>query len=119
MRHVLRAAVVANALAGNPAVADQETVAGAYVFGHEVRSFQPCGSSAVYWARPLSPEIGQRLRARHGELSDEPYARIYVVLTGRPSDEQPVGFAASYDGYFDITGIVEAARPIPGGCALD
>lgn len=119
MRHMLRAAVVVHGMAGYAAAAGEETVAGAYAFGHEVRSFQPCGSSAVYWARPLSPEIGQRLRARHGELSEEPYARVYVVLTGRPSDQPPTGFAASYDGYFDITGIVETARRIPGACALD
>ena len=98
--------------------ADGARVAGAYVFGHEVRSFQPCGSWKIYWAKPVTPEISALLRKYHTELAARSYGRIYVVVSGRPSDENTVGFANSYDGYFEISDVLQAARQIPPDCAI-
>lgn len=93
-------------------------VAGAYIFGHEVRSFQPCGSSMVYWAKPISPEISAALRKHHRELAASPYGQIYVVVSGRPSDEGTAGFAQSYDGYFEVSEVLQAAGQIPPDCTI-
>ena len=98
--------------------ADGAPVAGAYVFGHEVRSLQPCGSSTVYWAKPLDTEVSDRLRSHHAELTAEPNGRIYVVVTGWPTSEKTTGFAESYDAYFEISRVLEAAGGIPPDCEL-
>ncbi len=98
--------------------ADRARVAGAYVFGHEVRSFQSCGSSKIYWTRAVSPEISALLRKHHTELGARLNGRIYVVVSGRPSDEKTAGFAGSYDGNFEISEVLQAARQIPPDCAI-
>lgn len=93
-------------------------VAGAYIFGHEVRSFQPCGSSKVYWVKPVSPGISAVLRKHHTELAVPPYGQIYVVVSGWPSDERTAGFAQSYEGYFVVSEVLQAARQIPPDCTI-
>ena len=98
--------------------ADIAEVAGAYVYGHEVRSFQPCGSSQTYWVRPVSPEISTLLKKRHEELGAQPYGRIYVVVSGKPNAEETSGFAQSYDGYFEISDLLQADRQIPPACTF-
>ena len=107
---VLLAAVVHGAEGGR--------VAGVYIFGHEVRSFQPCGSTKIYWTKAVSPKISARLRKRHTELAARPYGRIYVVVSGRPTDEKTTGFAEFYAGYFEISELLKADGQIPPGCAI-
>ena len=94
-------------------------VAGAYVFGHEVRSFQPCGSSKTYWVRAAKPEVSVRLRKRHEELGAQPYGRIYVVLSGMPVEEETTGFAQSFDGYFDVSRLLQSDGRFPADCDLN
>ena len=94
-------------------------VAGAYVFGHEVRSFQPCGSSKIYWVRAAKPEVSASLRERHEELGTQPYGRIYVVLSGTPADEDTTGFARSFDGYFDVSRLLGSAGQFPADCDVN
>ncbi len=116
---LLRALVVLQALLATAAHgAEGGRVAGAYIFGHEVRSFQPCGSTKIYWAKVVSPKISASLRKRHTELAARPYGRIYVVVSGRPIDEKTVGFAESSAGYFEISELLQADGQIPPGCAI-
>ena len=98
--------------------ANGDRVAGAYVFGHEVRSFQPCGSSKTYWVKPVDPDLGALLRERHGELAAQPYGRIYIVVTGKPTDQRTVGFAQSYAGYFEAAEVLQVAGRIPPECDI-
>ena len=98
--------------------ADNARVAGSYVFGHEVRSFQPCGSSKLYWAKAGDPELAAVLRRHHGKLGAQPYDPIYVVVSGRISGDKTAGFAQSYDGYFEISEVFEAAGRIPTDCII-
>ena len=93
-------------------------VAGAYIFGHKVRSFQPCGSTEIYWAKPISSKISASLRERHTELAARPYGRIYAVVSGRPIDEKTTGFAESYAGYFQVSELLHADRQFPPDCAI-
>ena len=93
-------------------------VAGAFIFGHEVRSFQPCGSTKTYWVRSARPEISASLRKQHEELGAQPYGRIYVVLSGMPVDEETTGFAQSYDGYFEVSALLQSDRRFPADCSL-
>lgn len=93
-------------------------VAGAYVFGHEVRSFQPCGSPKIYWVRSAHAETSASLRKYHEELGAQPYGRIYVVVAGMPVSDETTGFARSYDGYFEVSELLQADRQIPPDCDL-
>jgi putative lipoprotein len=74
---------------------------GFYVFGHEVRTFQPCGSRDVYWVR-ASNEISRRLRDEHQRMTTKPYEEVYVEVTGRLTEKAKEGFAVQYDGQIII-----------------
>jgi hypothetical protein len=116
---LLRTLVVSQALLATVVHgAEGGRVAGAYIFGHEVRSFQPCGSTKIYWTKPVSREVSARLRKRHTELAARPYGRIYIVVSGRPTDEKTAGFADSYAGYFEVSELLQADRQIPPDCPI-
>lgn len=114
MRHFLSVSFFV-ALTGCSGSAQTVPIRGAYVFGHEVRSFHPCGGSSVYWVE-ASQEISDELRARHAALTSVPYRQIYVVVEGMVSDEPRSGFAADYDGVFTIERLIEAGTEVPGDC---
>ena len=83
-------------IAAGKSPAKIEKYCGHYVFGHEVRTFQPCSADKVYWVK-ADEAISQRLRKAHSELSKKPYAPIYVEIQGRILDKATDGFAADYD----------------------
>jgi heat shock protein HslJ len=74
---------------------------GFYVFGHEVRTFQPCGSDTVYWIR-ADEAISKQLRDTHQKLTVKPYEPIYIEVQGHLTAKATEGFAADYDGQFVI-----------------
>ncbi|MBW2198948.1 MAG: META domain-containing protein [Deltaproteobacteria bacterium] len=82
-----------------------ENYHGFYRFGHEVRTFQPCGSEQVYWVR-AEGKIDKELREAHQKLTAKPYAPIYAEVRGRLMDRAAEGFAANYDGQIVIESIV-------------
>lgn len=77
---------------------------GTYVWGAEVNSFSPCGSGdKAFWVVGSEEAIDQ-LKAATERLIKKPYGGLYVRVTGGyagpVSDED--GFAAQYDGLFEI-----------------
>jgi heat shock protein HslJ len=81
-----------------------ESYRGFYVFGHEVRTFQPCGSEEVYWVR-AEAELAKRLRDEHQKLTAKPYEPIYIEVQGHFTDKAAEGFAADYDGQIVVEGL--------------
>jgi heat shock protein HslJ len=81
--------------------AQAESYRGFYVFGHEVRSFQPCGSETVYWVR-ADEEISKQLQDTHQKLTVKPYEPIYIEVQGHLTDKATEGFATDYDGQIVI-----------------
>ena len=71
------------------------------MFGHEVRTFQPCGSDTVYWVS-ADEAISKQLREEHQKLTARPYDPIYVVVKGYLTEKAAEGFAADYDGQIVI-----------------
>lgn len=71
-----------------------------------------CDDSSSYWVS-ASPTTSAWLRARHDSLTNEPYQPVFVEVRGRRSNKPAEGFAAEYDGYFEIDTVlsVRAARP--------
>ena len=83
---------------------EEQRYQGYYVFGHEVRTFQPCGSKNVYWVR-ADDTISKRLRAEHEKLTAKPYEPIYVEVKGHLTGKAVEGFAANYDGQIVVKSI--------------
>jgi heat shock protein HslJ len=88
----------------NAYTAQTEAYRGFYVFGHEVRTFQPCGSEQVYWVK-AEPDISKRLREEHRKLTVKPYESIYVEVQGHLLAKATEGFAADYDSKIAIEAI--------------
>ncbi|MGH7444411.1 MAG: hypothetical protein ACREKM_06025 [Longimicrobiales bacterium] len=91
---------------------------GQYTFGHEANVFQPCASDRTYWVVGDSALI-EDLQARYTFWRDsalaEPYAPVYARLRGGPSaNVESDGFAAQYDGMFEVVE-VEALRGLRAG----
>jgi putative lipoprotein len=81
------------------------------VFGHEVESLHLCNDTSAYWL--LAPSsVSRFLRARHDSLTDKPYQPVFVEVRGQVSTKPTDGFAADYDGYFEIDTVlsIRAAR---------
>ncbi len=77
---------------------------GFYVFGHEVRTFQPCGSDTVFWVK-AEADISKQLREAHQKLTSKPYEPVYVEVKGYLADKATAGFAADYDGQIVIEAV--------------
>ncbi|PID63123.1 MAG: hypothetical protein CSB44_02675 [Gammaproteobacteria bacterium] len=92
---------------------------GLYTYGHEVSSFQPCNSSAGYWA--VLPEAeASRLNAMSLEKAErvgQPYQPVYVELTGAlSSSANEDGFAADYDAILEVSKVQKVSSTIPESC---
>lgn len=83
--------------------------------GHEVETWQPCGSQQVYWLRGEVRPLGE-LRARHRTLTERPYAAIFAVLRVRPLPPATDGFAADYDGQVHVEQLFWADAVIGEDC---
>jgi uncharacterized membrane protein len=70
---------------------------GLLVYGHEVRSLQPCGDTRVFWVHAPGA-VHQQLQTDYRRLAKRPYEPLYVEIEGEFSQHQMSGFAADYDG---------------------
>lgn len=99
--------------------APDATLRGRFYWGHEVRSFQPCGSNKAYWVRAdentLQPlrERAEKLRAQQGE----PYRPVYVEAVGEIDlNSTRDGFARNYDGLLNLRGVTRVSDAVPKEC---
>ena len=90
---------------------------GLYVFGHEAHLIRLCGDTKTYWVR-ASPRVADELRARHDSLTNRPYQPVYVEIKGEVSDRPTAGFAADYDGYFEIEKVVVVREARANDCRM-
>ena len=88
---------------------------GHYTWGHEVRSFTPCGSTKSFW---VVGELGllQQLRAASEHSGTKPYQPIYIEVSGSPEAKASDGFAADYDGVYRFTEVHVAKQSEPTDC---
>lgn len=100
--------------------ASEATFHGRYYFGHEVRSFHPCGSKKAYWVS-ADEEISTLLRDRSERLRErrgKPYQPVYVEVVGKIDVKtKREGFAEDYDGLFHIRKLLRVSDRVPKGCA--
>jgi hypothetical protein len=91
---------------------------GSYVWGAEVNTFRPCGSSLVYWVN--AADTAQfRLEREHQRLTSEPYEPVFVELCGEIGEVPFLyadGFAGDYDGMITLSCLGEIRALRPGEC---
>ncbi len=86
------------------------------VFGHEVRTIQPCGENDAVWAIDST----RLLWDLHQELAPglEPYEEVFVAVQGISGEPPSDGFGADYAGSFYVERVLYAAGE-GWGCNLD
>ncbi|ORT51754.1 hypothetical protein ST37_05255 [Vibrio sp. qd031] len=81
---------------------------GQLVIGHEMRSFQPCGSNQQYWVS-LAPEVAKELQL----LTREPYQPLYAELEGVLAPVGQAVLSTDFPAQFKVTAanLVSAENP--------
>ena len=87
---------------------------GAYIWGHEVNVFKPCGSKGVYWVS-YNWE-GNKIKEYYNENTTQPYQSIYLEFRGHYLNEEVDGFAEDYDGLIHISEIKTLSAQVPSTC---
>ena len=90
-------------------------MSGIFVYGHEVRTFQPCGSHRVLWVQG-SERILTALRESHEVLTSQSYEEIFVKLRGEELPTPEDGFAADYDGVWVVEEVLKIHKRFEGDC---
>jgi uncharacterized membrane protein len=80
---------------------------GLATFGHEVRSFRPCGAEKSFWAIDSTGVLWEL----HGELAPgaEPYEEVFARVRGHLGPPPTEGFGASYEGTLVVKEVLYAA----------
>jgi hypothetical protein len=91
-----------------------QVLSGELVYGHESRTFRPCGGEA-YWIATTS-RARAALQAIYEERvkGKEPYTPVYMVVAGTVGEGLTDGFGADFEHRIDISTIVSA--PEQGTC---
>jgi uncharacterized membrane protein len=85
-----------------------EIVAGFAVYGHEVRSFRPCGDEQPLWAIDRSGvlwEIYEDLA-----FHNEPYEEVFGIVEGHFGPAPETGFGADYTGTIEVKKLLYMAQ---------
>lgn len=82
-------------------------LSGFVVYGHEVRSFRPCGAEDVLWVMDPSGLLWKL----YEELvpKTQPYEELFVVLLGRIGPASTEGFGPDYPAKLTVEQILYAA----------
>ncbi len=89
---------------------------GMIVFGHEVSSFAPCGSSKVFWINDLADgKLNKLYNEKVGE-NPTPYTPVAAELVLKKVEDAKDGFAAEYDGVVELIEIKSVELINPEAC---
>jgi len=91
-----------------------QVLRGHLIYGHEARTFTPCGEEA-YWVAPTS-RAQAALQAVYETRTrgKEPYTPVFMTVAGVVGEGLADGFAADYAYSIDVSTIL--AAPDEGGC---
>ena len=84
---------------------------GLLVYGHEARTFMPCGGGEEAWVEDRTPtgELGQV----YGRLAQTPYERIFFEVLGTYAPSPNEGFGAEYPRMLVVTALRHAVGEGP------
>lgn len=90
------------------------TLKGHFIYGHEVRSFSPCGSDKKFWVLDKMDE----LKNHYEELTKDqkPYTPIFAEIEFIDKGKSDEGFAADYDGVYEVLKVVKTTETTEGDC---
>ena len=85
-----------------------EILSGFAVYGHEVRSFRPCGTEESLWAIDRSGALW----GAYEDLAfhNEPYEELFCIVEGRRMPAPVEGFGADYPGAVEIVEVLYMAK---------
>lgn len=86
------------------------TVKGQLVMGHEGEVFTPCGSKDAFWVEDTT----DKLKSQYEEFTKdakEHYTPIYAELKVVDKGKTTEGFAAEYDGVYEVIEVI-SVRPL-------
>jgi hypothetical protein len=93
----------------------QTSYRGQFIWGHEVRTFRPCGEQQTYWVK-TSKDLMEQLRKQYMEVSSRPYQSTHIEFKGQIVDEERSGFALDYDGLIYVNKLIKAPQSMPSEC---
>lgn len=114
----LLALAVLLAACTTPESTPSERFTGAYVWGHEVNTFQSCGEDEVYWVIAPAPILMQ-LQDHHSSVAGKPYHPIHITFIGNRLDDETDGFAIQYDGYIEVSELLDWNPTVPLDCRIE
>lgn len=83
-----------------------KTFRGLFVYGHEVRSFTPCGLEQELW---VIDRTDGKIIAAYKRLTREPHQPVFMDIQGIETEKPTDGFGADYDGAIIIKELVHAS----------
>lgn len=92
---------------GGTTIPAQEYLPGVVTFGHEVRSFRPCGSEGDFWV----VDSAGILWDLHRELApgQEPFEEVFATVSGVVGPRMEDGFGTDYEGTVFVDEVLYAA----------
>ncbi len=88
---------------------------GLLVYGHEARTIRLCDRPEIFWLA-TTPQQRQELAAAVQKLSQAPYQKLYVELSGTAGKNAPGEFSRDCDGTIQIMKIKKISSVIPDRC---
>ncbi len=85
-----------------------KTLKGKLKWGHEVRSFKPCGSEKEFWVSDKTGKLeNSYMELTKGEKSYTPiFAEIQFIDNGTAND----GFPADYESVYEVVSIIKTRK---------
>lgn len=85
-----------------------QVVSGELIIGHEANVFTPCKSDKEFWVMDQTGKLG----ALYNELNEneKPYTPIFAEIEIIDKGKAKEGFAANYDGVYDIIGVIQTSK---------
>lgn len=93
-------------------------LSGFLVYGHEARTIQLCGHSEIFWLT-TTPQQRRQLASAVQKLSQAPYQKLYIELSGTIGKDVSGEFSREYDGTVHMTKIKRISANIPDSCLGD
>ena len=92
-------------------------VRGLLVFGHEVRTLQPCGDDRIFWL-DVPDNLREPVEARYQAVASRPYQAVCAVIEGTSRNQPSGAFAADYDGAIVLSELHSISTVDADDCCL-
>ena len=96
-------------------VSHAERLSGFMVYGHEVRSFQPCDSDRIFWIH-ASGEHHRNLLGEYARLGAGSYEKLYAEIDGEFSDQMAGMLSRDFNGVINLKRVHQLSKPETNSC---